>query len=79
MRFKIVLICFLVALQVLSAAKLKQNFRFPSKPAKTQSIYMNNMADSNSNAVAINAGLFGDANAYSVSNAGNYNMISQSV
>jgi hypothetical protein len=74
MRFNIVLVLCLATFQVLSAAELKKFI----KPKATQSIMMNNKADSTSNALAVNAGIIGDANAFSVSNAGNYNMISQS-
>jgi len=73
MKFNIaILLCF-AAFQLLFAAKLNQFLKMP-----TQSIKINNKADSTSNALAVNAGIIGDANAFSMSNAANYNMISQS-
>jgi len=38
---------------------------------------MNNDAQSNSNSMAVNTGIFGDANALSVSDASNMNLINQ--
>jgi hypothetical protein len=74
MRFQIVLAAFLgIAIQMISAKKTKWVTKKP-----VQKIEMNNMASSNSNAMAINAGVIGDANAFSGSDATNFNVISQS-
>ena len=83
MKFTIFTVLGLIAVQALSTAKLRgdRDFCVPSftpRAPKQQSIFMNNNANANGNAMAINAGFCGDANAFSQANAGNYNMISQS-
>jgi hypothetical protein len=72
MRFQIVLIAFLgIAVEMISGKKNK----WLKKPL--QKVDMNNKATSNSNSLAVNAGVFGDANAFSGSDASNFNMIGQ--
>jgi hypothetical protein len=75
MKFQIVLATLLVSIQVFVSKK----FLPPPYPVKTtQAVFMNNNANSNSDAVAVKVGLFGDANAMSYAQGSNFNMVNQS-
>ena len=72
MKFQIVLAAFLgIAIEMISGKKNK----WVKKPF--QVVDMNNKATSNSNSMAVNAGVFGDANSFSGADASNFNMIGQ--
>ncbi len=83
MKFNIFCVLGLIAVQVLSAAKLRD---FPTgeggfppiKRKSSQAVFMNNNANASGTSMAVNAGFLGDANAFTSSNAANYNMINQS-
>jgi hypothetical protein len=83
MRFNILAILGLIAVEAFSANKLRQfpsvQGGFPSmrRPSSNQAVVMNNKATANGSSFAVNAGFCGDANALTSANAGNYNMISQ--
>jgi len=68
------LLIFLLSLPNLKGANLRKFF-FQKKPKS--GIFLNNISNSNSNSVAVNTGLFGDANAFSSSTSGNNNYIIQ--
>ena len=81
MKFNILLVLASFAVQVMTASKLRTS-GFPafSMPAggSMQLINMKNVANSITNALAVNAGYFGDANAFASGNSGNYNQVYQS-
>ena len=67
---------FLAALFLVSQVLTSKNKKkFPKNPYKK--ISMDNKAVSDSNSVAVKTGLFGNANAFSSSNTGNFNLIGQ--
>jgi hypothetical protein len=63
----------LVTINLIKSSTMKQFLL----PRPRQSVRLNNQANSNSNAFAVNTGLLGDANAFSGSNASNVNFVSQ--
>jgi hypothetical protein len=73
MKSYICLVISFVALQVVSSS---QWFR-GRRNRGGNFIRLDNIAESNANALAINAGLFGDANAVANSDATNVNVINQ--
>ena len=79
MKFNILLVLSTLAIQVMTAAKLRV---FPamcfSAGAPSQQVNMKNRADSNTNALAINSAFCGDSNAFASGSSGNYNQVCQS-
>ena len=73
MKSFICLVISLVALQVASSSKWIRGRRNRGG----NFVRLDNIAESNANALAINAGLFGDANAIACSDATNVNVIDQ--
>ncbi len=69
MKFQIISAIFMVTFQIFNA---KKSFR-----GGKQEVDIDNKAIANSNALAINAGVCGDANAISASSATNYNNVCQ--
>ena len=79
MKFNILLVLAAVAVQLMTSAKLRKfpAMMFPSG-GSTQMVNMKNIANSDTNAVAVNGGVFGNANAFATGSALNYNQVFQS-
>ena len=73
MKSLICLVISLVALQVASSSKWIRDRRIRGG----NFVNLDNYAQSNANSLAINTGIFGDANAISNSDATNVNVINQ--
>ena len=80
MKFNILLVLASFAVQIMTAKKLRTSFpAFCMPVAASQKINMRNIANSNTNAVAVNGGGFcGDSNAFAQGASGNYNQVVQS-
>ena len=82
MKFQIVLAAiFGIAVQMISSKKgyghgCGYENRCGCCPGN-QKVDIDNIANSQANSLAINGGIFGDANAFSASNAANYNSVNQ--
>jgi len=78
MKFNILLVLATLAVQVFTASKLR---KFPvicfPMGAGGQQVNMRNTANSNTSALAVNSAFCGDATAFSMGSAGNYNQVSQ--